>query len=311
MTDVGQKSTGNSPEAPPDETERITLAWNWMRKNRRDLPWRQSRDPWAVLVAEVMLQQTQVSRVQSRWPTFLENYPTPQAAAQAGSAAIVTCWKGLGYNRRALALHRCATVICERHDGTLPNTLPELLALPGVGQYTARAILAFAFATPAAVVDTNVARIIARAFAGRSLTWSEVQHHADSFVNSSSDANWVWGWNQGMLDLGALVCLKRSPRCEACPIQRQCVWQRNGGLEPDPALTSAGVSGTQSRFVGSDRQGRGKLIDALREGPVAANQLDQIMGWPADTPRVERVLRSLLNDGLVTRDAHSGAFMLA
>jgi A/G-specific adenine glycosylase len=307
--------------------ERIVLSWAWMRQHRRDLPWRHTRDPWAVLVAELMLQQTQVARVLDRWPAFLEQYPNPQAAADAGSAAIVTAWSGLGYNRRALALHRCAVIVSERHKGVLPHTLNELLALPGIGEYTARAVLAFAFATPAAVVDTNVARIIARAYAGVPLSWREVQQRADCLVPEESDAEWVWGWNQGMLDFGATVCTKRSPRCEQCPIQAQCEWQRQrltqsqgerpdqaqdeSQVEVDPATGSAGVGRTQSRFEGSDRQGRGRLIQALREGPVAHDLLSDAMGWPGDTTRSARVVMTLLNDGLVGRNEGTGEFFLA
>lgn len=293
------------------ERERMVLAWPWMQEHQRDLPWRKTRDPWAVLVAELMLQQTQVSRVLERWPLFLEQFPSAEVAAQAGSAAIVTAWRGLGYNRRALALHRCATIVSERHNGTLPCTLSELLALPGIGEYTARAVLAFAFARPAAIVDTNVARIIARAFAGAPLSWRDVQQRADACVTPESNAEWVWGWNQGMLDLGATVCTKRSPRCQVCPIQTHCQWQRNGGVFPDPATGSAGVGTTQSRFEGSDRQGRGRLIDALREGPVPFDKLSEAMGWPQDTSRSDRVVKTLLKDGLVARDETTGLFLLA
>ena len=305
-------------EPPPGDVEqdlahreRISLAWAWMQENQRDLPWRQTRDPWAVLVAELMLQQTQVARVLTRWPAFLEHYPTPQAAAKAGTAAMVTAWSGLGYNRRALALHGCAVAVCERHEGSLPSTLQDLLRLPGIGQYTARAVLAFAFSSPAAVVDTNVARIIARAFAGRTLGWREVQQPADSCVPNESSAEWVWGWNQGMLDLGATVCTKRVPKCNECPIRTQCRWQQNGGTEPDPAFGSAGVGTKQSRFQGSNRQGRGRMVAALRLGPVPFDQINEVMGWPQEAARAERVLLTLLRDGLVKRNELTREFLLA
>jgi A/G-specific adenine glycosylase len=309
--DLHTGEPGNVKELPGFERERVALAWAWMKQNRRDLPWRQTRDPWAILVAELMLQQTQVSRVLQRWPTFLQLYPNPQAAAHAGSAAIVTAWSGLGYNRRALSLHRCAAIVSERYNGRLPGTLGELLTLPGIGEYTARAVLAFAFATPAAVVDTNVARIVARGFAGAPQSWREVQQRADSCVPADSEPGWVWGWNQGMLDLGATVCTKRAPRCDRCPIQTHCQWQRSGGLDPDPAIGSAGVGTTQSRFEGSDRQGRGRLIHALREGPISFELLRETMGWPEDQSRAERVVKTLLNDGLVARDDKLARYVLA
>jgi A/G-specific adenine glycosylase len=293
------------------ESQRISLAWSWMQQHRRDLPWRRTRDPWAILVAELMLQQTQVSRVLERWPAFLNHYPNPETAAQAGSAAIVTAWSGLGYNRRALALHQCATIVSERHNGKLPHTLSDLLALPGIGQYTARAILAFAFATPAAVVDTNVARILSRCFAGRPLSWREVQHLADSWVPPNSSAEWVWGWNQGLLDFGATICTKRSPQCHRCPIQTHCEWQRRGAMLVDPAVGSAGVGKGQSRFEGSDRQGRGRLIKALREAPVPYDVLSKAMGWPGDPKRADQVVQSLLKDGLVQQNETTRQYMLA
>jgi A/G-specific adenine glycosylase len=307
------RSSADAQQQPIDDQhdKRIALAWAWMKVNRRDLPWRQTRDPWAVLVAELMLQQTQVSRVLTRWPAFLEQFPTPQAAVEAGTAAIVTAWSGLGYNRRALALHGCAAAVCARHDGALPQTLNELVALPGVGPYTARAVLAFAFCSPAAVVDTNVARIIARAFAGGTLSWGQVQQLANSCVPDDSDAAWVWGWNQGMLDLGATICTKRAPKCTQCPIQTVCAWQHLGGLSPDPALGSAGVGTKQSRFEGSDRQGRGRLITALRNGPVPLNAFSDVMGWPEDPTRAEQVLLTLLDDGLVARDEVTRTLTLA
>jgi A/G-specific adenine glycosylase len=303
----------------PFDQERIALAWVWMQEHRRDLPWRQTRDPWAVLVAELMLQQTQVARVLDRWPTFLKQFPNPKAAADAGSAAIVTAWSGLGYNRRALALHQCAVLVSERHNGTLPQTIGELQKLPGIGGYTARAVLAFAFALPAAVVDTNVARIVARAFAGRALSWKEAQQLADGCVPPKANAEWVWGWNQGMLDLGAAICTKRAPKCHDCPIQTHCVWQlrqQNGGQvedgnDPDPAIGSAGVGTTQSRFEGSDRQGRGRLIHALRLGSVPFDQLSSVMGWPDDDTRAVRVANTLLNDGLVAKNESTQVFTLA
>jgi A/G-specific adenine glycosylase len=314
---------GNDNEAFGNEAfdrERISLAWSWMQQHRRDLPWRETRDPWAVLVAELMLQQTQVSRVLDRWPTFLQQFPNPQAAANAGSAAIVTAWSGLGYNRRALALYQCATIVSERHNGTLPNTIDELQKLPGIGSYTARAVLAFAFAAPAAIVDTNVARIVARAFTGRVLSWKEAQQHADACVPATASAEWVWGWNQGMLDLGATICTKRAPSCDTCPIQTHCLWQLRktrllatpeSELDPDPAIGSAGVGTKQSRFEGSDRQGRGRLIHALRLGPVHFDRVSGVMGWPDDHVRTDRVVNSLLKDGLVARSESTHAFTLA
>ena len=265
---------------------------DWWDGDRRDLPWRRTRDPWAVLVSEVMLQQTQVDRVIPKWTAFLVRFPDPARCAAAPVGAVIEAWAGLGYNRRGVALHRCARAVVDEHDGRLPMDLATLLALPGIGPYTARAVLAFAGERDVAVVDTNVARVLARQ-AGRPLRLVEVQADADALVPSGQG----WAWNQAMLDLGAAVCRARAPDCGRCPVATSCAWR--GGAGPDPAVGSAGVSGRQSRFEGSDRQGRGRLVDALRHGPVS--DVATATGWPEDPERAERVARTLVADGLAVR----------
>jgi len=268
----------------------------WGQGGRRDLPWRRTRDPWAILVSELMLQQTQVGRVVPKYHAFLARFPDPVACASAGAGAVLEAWQGLGYNRRAISLHRAATAVVERHDGHLPHTLAELVALPGIGPYTARAVLAFAFEQPAGVVDTNAARVLARAVAGRRLTWREVQTLADDMVPEGRS----WAWNQAMLDLGATICTSRSPRCDRCPLAAggHCAWAAGGLPPPDPAAASAGTSGRQSRFAGSDRQGRGRVVDALRRGSVPFHALAVVAGWPDDPARAARVAAGLVADGL-------------
>ena len=266
---------------------------DWWAVTRRDLPWRRTRDPWAVLVSEVMLQQTQVDRVIPKWHAFLARFPDPATCAAAPVGAVIEAWAGLGYNRRGVALHRCARVLVDEHDGRLPEDLVALLALPGIGPYTARAVLAFAGERDVAVVDTNVARVLARQW-GRTLRPSEVQAAADALVPTGQG----WAWNQALLDLGATVCRARNPDCARCPVRRPCTWR--GGPTPDPAIGSAGVSGRQSRFEGSDRQGRGRLVDALRRGPV--DDVAAATGWPQDPDRAERVAETLVADGLAVRD---------
>ncbi len=270
----------------------------WADEVRRDLPWRRTRDPWAILVSELMLQQTQVARVVPKWEAFLEQFPTPAACADAPTGAVIAAWQGLGYNRRARNLHAAAVAAVERHGGALPDDLDALLALPGVGPYTARAVLAFAFERDAAVIDTNVARFLSRAVAGRALRPREAQALADALVPPGEG----WAWNQGLLDLGATTCTKRSPSCDACPIRGHCAWASTGFAGDDPAEGSAGTSGRQSRFEGSDRQGRGRLVDALRAGPVAATDLPVVMGWPDDPDRASRVAATVVADGLAERD---------
>lgn len=265
----------------------------WWPDVARDLPWREVRDPWAILVSETMAQQTQVARVIPKWTAFLERFPDPEATAAAGPAAIVEMWDGLGYNRRAIQLHACARRIVDVHDGRVPGTLDALLSLPGVGPYTARAVLAFAFEADVAVLDTNVGRVLAR-WAGTSLKPAEAQQRADALVPTAAG----WEWNQALLDFGAMQCTKRAPACETCPVRPWCSWAGEG---PDPAVGSAAVSGGQSRFEGSDRQGRGRLVAALRRGPVPDADLAEVMGWPKDRPRAVRVAATILRDGLAER----------
>lgn len=270
----------------------------WSATTRRDLPWRRTRDPWAILVSELMLQQTQVARVEPKFAVFLERCPTAAACADAGVAEVVRLWAGLGYNRRAVNLHRCATLVVERHAGVLPDELDALLALPGIGPYTARAVLAFAFERDVGVLDTNAARVLAR-LGGRSLRLRDAQAAADSAVPAGSG----WEWNQAMLDLGATICTSRSPDCPNCPLVKGCAWRGAGCPPPDPAVGSAGVSGKQSPFEGSDRQGRGRLVDALRRGGrVASTDLAGRAGWPDDGPRAQRAAASLVRDGLAAWD---------
>lgn len=267
---------------------------DWGEEHRRDLPWRRTRDPWAVLVSELMLQQTQVARVLPRYRAFLSRFPTPGACAAAPVGEVLTLWEGLGYNRRAVSLHRAAVVVTDEHDGRLPDDLAGLLALPGVGPYTARAVLAFAFERDHGVLDTNAARVLARAVAGRALNAREAQELADELVPLGRG----WAWNQSMLDLGARVCVRRRPRCDECPLRRCCAWARTDFAEPDPAEGSAGTSGRQSTFAGSDRQGRGRLVQALRTGPIEVARVPDAAGWPDDPERAHRVAEGLVGEGI-------------
>jgi A/G-specific adenine glycosylase len=259
----------------------------WGLPRLRDLPWRGTRDPWAILVSEVMLQQTQALRVIPKWKEFMAAYPTPAECAAASLGDVLRLWHGLGYPRRARDLHTAAARIIEH--GAFPSTLDALLRLPGVGAYTARAVLAFAFEADAAVVDTNIARVLARV-AGSRLTAKEVQAAADS----ASPAGGSWAWNQCLMEVGAVLCRPASPRCSECPLQTGCAWR---GVGEDPAVGSAGVSTRQGRFDGSDRQARGRLMKELVAGPVDADRLAAVMG--CDAARATRLAGDLQRDGLV------------
>jgi A/G-specific adenine glycosylase len=265
---------------------------------RPDLPWRATRDPWAVLVSETLAQQTQLARVVPAYHRFLAEFPTPAACASAPLGDVLRAWDGMGYNRRAKHLRDAARVVVVDHGGTVPEDLDALLALPGVGPYTARAVLAFAFERDVGVVDTNAGRVIARGVAGRPVSGAEAQALVDSMVPDGRG----WSFGQALLDLGAMVCTTRAPNCRACPIRRRCRWVTAGKPEPDPARGSAGVSVAQSRFAGSDRQGRGRLVAALRAGPLDAGEAAVTAGWPEDPERTSRVVEGLVADGLVLVD---------
>lgn len=259
----------------------------------RPLPWRATRDPWAVLVSECMLQQTQAARVVEPFEAFLARFESPTACARAPLADVVRAWAGLGYNRRAAQLHACAGAIVERHGGTVPDRLDDLLALPGVGPYTARAVLAFAYERPVAVVDVNVRRVLSRLVVGRPLTGGQAQALADQLV----PADRSWWWNQVVLEHGAVCCTARRPRCQGCAARRLCAWARAGSPAPDPGAPGR----CQTRFEGSDRQGRGRLLAALRRGPVPPAAVAAACGWPHEPGRAGRVADTLVADGLATR----------
>jgi A/G-specific adenine glycosylase len=270
----------------------------WSERTRRDLPWRRTRDPWAVLVSELMLQQTQVARVVPRYNQFMLRFPNPAECAQAAPGEVVRMWDGLGYNRRAVNLHRAATIVVDRHEGKLPADLSSLLELPGVGPYTARAVMTFAFEADVGLVETNSARILARAVAGRPLAAPEAQATADRMVPNDNS----WAWNQAVVDLGATVCTRRAPSCDRCPVKPHCTWAKAGRAGPDPAEGTAGASRPQSTFAGSDRQGRGRLVSALRAGPVDLDHVAAAAGWPTQPERAGRAVDQLVGEGLARRD---------
>ena len=268
----------------------------WFDEHARDLPWRRpGTTPWGVLVSEFMLQQTPVSRVEPRWVEWLERWPTPSALAAAPQAEVLRAWGKLGYPRRALRLHAAATTIAAEHADRVPDDLDALLALPGVGAYTARAVLAFGYGRRAPVVDTNVRRVIARAVhgagdAGPARTTADLADAEALLPASDAEAA---GFSAALMELGAVLCVaSTAPRCAPCPLLSTCAWHA-AGRPP----YSGPVKPTQ-RFAGTDRQVRGRLLDVLRDvpGPVVRARLDTV--WP-DAAQRDRCLLSLLEDGLV------------
>ncbi|WP_242907846.1 A/G-specific adenine glycosylase [Actinomadura terrae] len=277
----------------------------WYEANARDLPWRAAdATPWGVLVSEIMLQQTPVARVLPVWHEWMARWPTPPDLAAEPSGEAVRAWGRLGYPRRALRLHESARAITERHGGAVPSVHEDLLALPGIGSYTAAAVASFAFRQRHAVLDTNVRRVLARLLGGveyppKAQTKAEVRL-AESLL--PLDPPTAARWAVAVMELGALVCTARAPRCVDCPVIASCAWQREGR----PAYDGPPRRG--QTYAGTDRQCRGRLLAVLRdaEGPVEKPALDAV--W-SDAVQRERALDTLVADGLVD-PLHDGRYAL-
>ncbi|MWV50363.1 A/G-specific adenine glycosylase [Rathayibacter sp. VKM Ac-2803] len=276
---------------------------DWFRTSARDLPWRRDGFPaWGTLVSEFMLQQTPVVRVIPRLEEWLERWPTPADLAAVPPGEAVRAWQSLGYPRRALRLHACATAIAEEHGNVVPDDVDTLLALPGIGDYTARAIAVFAYGRRHPVVDTNVRRVIARAVdgvaeAGPPRAKPDLAAMDALLPDGLEDAA---AFNAGMMELGAIECTSRAPRCDSCPIRDSCRWRAAGY----PAYDGP-VKARQKTFEGSDRQVRGLILAELRAShhPVTAAEIDSV--WP-DGEQRSRALAGLLADGLAVGDPVAG-----
>ena len=276
---------------------------DWYEREHRDLPWRAPGfPPWGILVSEFMLQQTQVQRVIPRLEAWLERWPTPADLAAVPPGEAVRAWDRLGYPRRALALHGAATAIAHEHGNAAPRDVDALLALPGVGPYTARAVAAFAYGVRTPVVDVNARRVLARAIEGRGEAGPPRTRHELRLMESllPHDAHRARLVNAGVMELGQTVCVARAPRCEACPIAAACAWRAAGS----PAYTGPRAP-RQAPYAGSDREVRGRILRELRasESPVPAAAIASL--WP-DARQLQRALDGLLRDGLVTGDAAHG-----
>ncbi|PPH06165.1 adenine glycosylase [Rathayibacter sp. AY1F6] len=275
----------------------------WFRTSARDLPWRREGFPaWGTLVSEFMLQQTPVVRVVPRLAEWLERWPTPSALAAVPPGEAVRAWQSLGYPRRALRLHACAVAIAEEHGDVVPDDVETLLALPGIGDYTARAVAVFAYGRRHPVVDTNVRRVLARAVDGAAepgppRARADLAAMSALLPESLSEAA---AFNAGAMELGAIVCTARAPRCDECPIRDLCRWRAEGYPEH-----TGPVKAKQKRFEGSDRQVRGLILAELRaaHGPVTAAEVESL--WP-DADQRGRALAGLLADGLATGGPEDG-----
>jgi A/G-specific adenine glycosylase len=285
----------------------------WYAKSRRDLPWRGTPDPYRVLVAEFMLQQTQVSRVAPVFDRFIALFPTMAMLANAPVADVIRAWTGMGYNRRAVNLHRAATMIVSQHGGIIPSDPELLLALPGIGRYTATAVACFGFGRPVAVVDTNVRRVLGRVAVGLapispSRAWLLAEQSLPLAVSATPD------WNQALMDLGASICAPRIPRCGECPVRTVCVSAPGVEAADDArAVTMIAERRPAQKYIGSSRYYRGRIVEILRtaSGPVPLPQLTNLIfaranqrgdEGPAQEVQACRLVEGLQKDGLVRQD---------
>ncbi|MDO5097380.1 MAG: A/G-specific adenine glycosylase [Corynebacterium sp.] len=277
---------------------------DWFNANARPIIWRDNpTTAWGILVSEVMSQQTPVRRVEPKWQQWLDRWPTPADLAAAPTDEVLKAWDNLGYPRRALRLKECAQQIVEKHDGAVPETVDELLALPGIGDYTARAVCAFAFKQRVPVIDVNIRRVISRAYHGTFLPRSTATSKADlAFLENLLPAVDAASYCAALMELGALVCTP-TPDCDNCPINPECAWQQAGCPPPSDEELSQAKRRVQ-KFVGTDRQVRGIIMAELRAAtaPVPTTAIDIL--WP-EQHQLHRALYSLLEDGLI-EETNSG-----
>jgi A/G-specific adenine glycosylase len=276
----------------PDVHDRVL---RWYADHARDLPWRSvDATPWGVLVSELMLQQTPVARVLPVWEAWMERWPTPAALAADPAGEAVRAWGRLGYPRRALRLHAAAVAITEEHGGEVPDDLAALRGLPGVGDYTAAAVASFAHRQRHVVLDTNVRRVLGRAFAGKELPGPSVTRAERDLAAEllPEEPETAAAWAVGVMELGALVCTAGAPRCAACPLEDLCAWHTGGRPAYDGPVRKV------QTYAGTDRQVRGRLLAVLRDDPDPVHRSRLEAAW-ADPVQRERCLAGLVEDGLV------------
>jgi A/G-specific adenine glycosylase len=291
------------------------LLLTWFEHSARDLPWRRTRDPYRIMVSEIMLQQTQVDRVIPKYLAFLEQFPTVEALAAAPTAEVIRAWAGLGYNRRAVNMQRAARAVLETHGGRFPREVDALLSLPGIGPYTAGAIACFAFEADVGFMDTNIRRVVRRLFFRGDEAPAERELLA--IAAAAVPAGQGWAWNQAIMELGALVCTAAVPQCWRCPLRQHCAdyaWRREqdeqavlefGGAAPIAPLRLA--ERRQPSYASSNRYYRGRIIDALRAQPsgLPIDQLGpQLKGDYGEGQRdwLAALVDGLVRDGLAVRD---------
>lgn len=271
----------------------------WFARDGRPLPWREpGTSAWEILLCEVMSQQTPVARVEPVWRAWLRRWPGPTELAAASPGEVIRMWGKLGYPRRALRLQECARVVVDEYDGEVPADVDDLLSLPGVGDYTARAVACFAHGQRVPVVDTNVRRVVARAVNGVAEAGPPANRRDLAAVAGLLPArrDEAVAFSVAIMELGALVCTARSPKCDNCPLAASCAWVAAG----KPAWD--GPRRKTQTYAGTDRQVRGMLLDVLRDGDGTATAVRLDAVWPDEVQR-GRALASLVDDGLVVRSA--------
>jgi len=279
------------------------LVRQWYSTHQRDLPWRaEGISAWQILISEVMLQQTPVARVIPAWQAWCERWPDAHSLSEASLGEVLSQWNRLGYPRRAKNMHQTAQIVAKDYGGELPRDVEALETLPGIGTYTARAIACFAYGVPVPVVDTNVKRVVARVEDGDQAAghWS-VGFGLDRVdqVSATGSATDYCQTQRGLMELGALVCTARSPKCGQCPLQHSCRWKAEGYPE-DPSVKPR----VQARYEGSDRQVRGIILGWLRDNPESLERDTLESLWPQATQRM-RAVESLVRDGLIQRDSRT------
>ena len=265
----------------------------WYSTNKRNLPWRTTNNPYSIVVSEIMLQQTQVDRVIPKYNHFLKKFPTIEALAQASSAAIINEWAGLGYNRRALYLHKFAQAVVNQHKGIIPSSREQLLELPGIGPYTSQAIRCFGFHKDVPVVDINIKRVYSRIFFRGEGSENELQNIARELIPNNNGVV----WNNALMDFGATMCMDK-PKCGKCPLTQQCSAYKSGN--PEKYLKPK----KQSTFLGSNRYYRSLIIKELRNNKhfkSSIKRIRQLMPQDKTEEWFEKIIQSLERDGLVIR----------
>ena len=285
------------PPALPADARAAVLTWFDARG--RALAFRATRDPYAILVSEVMAQQTQISRVVEAWSRFLERFPTIATLASASPADVLREWRGMGYDRRALNLHRAARMIVAEHGGEVPRDLAALQRLPGIGPYTARAVAALAFGAPVGAVDTNVRRVLGRALGGDAgLAPAVLQAAADASVDPERPG----AWTHAVMDIGATICRPARPDCEACPMRPWCRFAATSSTTAPRPRRRTPNEAAQQPFHATTRWLRGRIVDRLREADGPSWTVVSARIGDHDTAAVESALTALARDGIVELD---------